>query len=284
MRATPLLLSAALTLCAAPAFAQTSYNRVVEPVSPSVDAIIHAPIEYNENGVVKAQHFNADNLTEEEYQAVLAEADRIRSYRDANGMNFESEYITVDAPSYVAPTTVTSTANSSSYQIELFAPEAPSYATTASTTEFSAKWHTISKGDTLYNLSKRYDTTVTAIQAENAMSGTALSIGQQIRIPGVIVEAVNTAAMPVYASAATDQGYISSYVIEPTPQLSAPQVETSFSAEKTYAVLPKDTLYKISRFTCVDVKDIISRNGISNPDDLSPGDMLTLPAGHCLTR
>jgi len=48
--------------------------------------------------------------------------------------------------------------------------------------------------------------------------------------------------------------------------------------------LPKDTLYKISRFTCVDVKDIISRNGISNPDDLSPGDMLTLPAGHCLTR
>jgi len=167
MRATPLLLSAALTLCAAPAFAQTSYNRVVEPVSPSVDAIIHAPIEYNENGVVKAQHFNADNLTEEEYQAVLAEADRIRSYRDANGMNFESEYITVDAPSYVAPTTVTSTANSSSYQIELFAPEAPSYATTASTTEFSAKWHTISKGDTLYNLSKRYDTTVTAIQAEN---------------------------------------------------------------------------------------------------------------------
>jgi len=165
MRATPLLLSAALTLCAAPAFAQTSYNRVVEPVSPSVDAIIHAPIEYNENGVVKAQHFNADNLTEEEYQAVLAEADRIRSYRDANGMNFESDYITVDAPSYVAPTTVTSTANSPSYQIELFAPETPSYATSsyetaASTTSSAAKWHVISKGDTLYNLSKRYDTTV----------------------------------------------------------------------------------------------------------------------------
>jgi len=66
--------------------------------------------------------------------------------------------------------------------------------------------------------------------------------------------------------------------------MSTRSIETSISSEKTYAVLPKDTLYKISRFTCVDVKDIIARNGISNPDSLSPGDKITLPAGHCLSR
>ena len=59
MRATTLLLSAALTLCSTASFAQSSYNIVVEPVGQTIDSIIHAPIEYDENGVVKAQHFNA---------------------------------------------------------------------------------------------------------------------------------------------------------------------------------------------------------------------------------
>ena len=59
MRATILLLSAALTLCGTSALAQSSYNVVVEPVGQTVDAIINAPVEYDDNGVVKAQHFNA---------------------------------------------------------------------------------------------------------------------------------------------------------------------------------------------------------------------------------
>ncbi len=287
MRASTLLLSAALTLCATTSFAQSSYTRVTQPVGQSVDSIINAPIEYDENGVVKAQHFNADNLTDAEYQAILDEAARIRSYRDANGMNFETEYVTVDASSYDAPSysAPTQASQSSSYQVELFAPEG-SYATSSASdyTTTSSQLHIISKGDTLYNLSKRYNTTVAALQAENGMSGTSLSLGQQIRIPGVMVQSANIYSQPVYANSTTTQGYISSYIIEPTPELSRPQIETNYSAEKTYAVLPKDTLYKISRFSCVDVKDIIARNGMTNPDNLSPGDMLTLPAGHCLSN
>ena len=60
MRATTLLLTAALTLTSTAVFAQSSYNVVVQPVSPSVDAIINAPVTYDERGVVEAQHFNAD--------------------------------------------------------------------------------------------------------------------------------------------------------------------------------------------------------------------------------
>jgi len=292
MRATALLLSAALTICGSSAFAQSSYNVVVEPVSPTVDAIINAPIEYDENGVVKAQHFNANDLTDEEYRALMHEADRIRAYRDANGMNFESEY------QYVEPAPVTQSVQSEStiyaessstyqsspsYQIELFAPDTP--ATTSSVTTSSAKMHTVSKGDTLYNISKRYDTSVGAIQQENALSGTTLSIGQRIRIPGVIVESISAVSQPIYASAPSRDGYVTRRIVEPTSHSYAPSFEQATNASETvYAVLPKDTLYSISRRTCVGVSDIISRNAITNPNSLQPGQRITLPVGHCLTR
>lgn len=283
MRITTLLLSAALTVCSTTAFAQSSYNYVVEPVGQSVDSIINAPIEYDENGVVKAQHFNADDLSDEEYQALLDEAARIRAYRDANGMNFESQYVYPETVS----TTVVETAPSyvetaPSYQVELFAPETSVSSSVMTTT--AAKMHTVSKGDTLYNISKRYDTSIDAIKSENGLIGTTLSIGQRIRIPGVIVESINTVARPTFASAPVREGYVTRRIVEPAPELEAPEVEYVGAAEAIYAVLPKDTLYSISRRTCVGVKDIIARNRIANPNQLKPGQRITLPVGHCLTR
>ncbi len=278
MRANTLLLTAALVLSSSAAFAQSSYNRVIQPVETSVDAIINAPIEYDDNGVVKAQHFNADSLTEEEYQALLDEADRIRAYRDANGMNFESDYV------YSAPAAATVVDAAPLYQIDLFEPQT-SNATASSTISSASKTYTVSKGDTLYNISKRYDTSVESIQAENGLTGTALSIGQRIRIPGVIVESINTFAQPVFSSPATTTGgYVTRRVIQPAPFVERPQVENVIASGAIYAVLPKDTLYSISRRTCVGVKDIIANNAIPNPDVLTPGQRLTLPSGHCLYR
>jgi len=277
MRANTLLLTAAFTLSGTAAFAQSSYNVVVEPVTSSVEAIINAPVEYDENGVVKAQHFNADNLSEEEYQALLDEAARIRAYRDMNGLNFESDYVYPEA----SANTFVETAPS--YQIDLFAPQASNTAASTTVTS-SAKTHTVSKGDTLYNISKRYDTSVQSIQAENGLIGTTLSIGQRILIPGVIVESINTLSQPVFASAPVQDGYVTRRVIQPAPFIERPQIENVVASEAVYAVLPKDTLYSISRRTCVNVNDIIARNAIANPNTLKPGQRLTLPTGHCLYR
>lgn len=330
MRATKLLLTAALTLSSTAAFAQSSYNVVVEPVQPTIDTIISAPIEYDENGVMKAQYFNADSLTEEQYQALLDEADRIHAYREANGLNFEDEYVYSDAaPAYTDATVVHSAATTTpytgstytgetyspattyapattytgstytgetytttfstnvaaatpSYQIDLFAPETS--APTSSYTTSSSKTHTVSKGDTLYNISKRYDTSVQSIQAENGLSGTSLSIGQRLSIPGVVVETINTVSQPIFASAPTRDGFVTRRVVEPAPTAPTIQFENVAASEAIYAVLPKDTLYSISRRTCVGVKDIISRNDISNPNALQPGQRITLPVGHCLSR
>ncbi|MFQ5446155.1 MAG: glucosaminidase domain-containing protein [Saprospiraceae bacterium] len=45
-----------------------------------------------------------------------------------------------------------------------------------------AVYHTVIKGDTLYGLSKRYGTTVEAIQRLNNLTGTTISIGQVLRV------------------------------------------------------------------------------------------------------
>ena len=111
-----------------------------------------------------------------------------------------------------------------------------------------------------------------------------LSIGQSLRIPGVIVESINSVSVPIFASAPTRDGYVTRRVVEPAPVQRSPQFETVASTEAVYAVLPKDTLYSISRRTCVGVKEIISRNGMTNPNNLQPGQRITLPAGHCVTR
>lgn len=277
MRANTLLLTAAFTFSATATFAQTNYNVVVEPVESSVEAIINAPIEYDEYGVVKAQHFNADNLTDEEYQALLDEADRIRAYRDVNGLNFENDYV------YSESSSTTYVDAAPSYQIDLFAPQSTNPVPTTTVTS-SVKTHTVSKGDTLYNISKRYDTSVQSIQAENGLNSTSLSIGQRIRIPGVIVESINAYSQPVYATAPVEDSYVTRRVIQPAPFIERAQIENVVASEAVYAVLPKDTLYSIARRTCVGVNDIIAQNGLADPNALKPGQRLTLPSGHCLYR
>jgi len=300
MRAKTALLTAALTVVSTASFAQSSYNVVVEPVGQTIDSIIRAPIEYDENGVMKAQHFNADNLTDEEYQVILDEAARIRAYRDANGLNFESDYV---SPEYIDATPQTYSLSSapvesrdSNYQIELFAPETPTYSAStyaAPTTSYStspAKTHRVSKGETLYRISKLYGVSIADIQAENAMTNTTLSVGQTVRIPGAVVESAYNISRPIYAnstnsaSTAASTSYNTNRVVEPVPVWQSSGIETSIASEAVYGVLKKDTLYSISRRSCVSVKDIIARNGITNPNVLTPGQYLTLPAGHCLAR
>ncbi|MCB0399941.1 MAG: glucosaminidase domain-containing protein [Winogradskyella sp.] len=43
--------------------------------------------------------------------------------------------------------------------------------------------HIVSKGDTLYSLSKRYNTTVDAIKSMNNLSSNVLAVGQELKIP-----------------------------------------------------------------------------------------------------
>ena len=45
-----------------------------------------------------------------------------------------------------------------------------------------AVYHTVERGDTLFSLARRYDTTVDAIQALNDRSDTGIRVGQRLRV------------------------------------------------------------------------------------------------------
>ena len=243
--------------------------------------------------------------SEAEYRALLEEADRIRAYQSTNGVSSESTY-SYSVPStttYTAPTTTFSeTSTTHTAPTTTFAAPAPTY-TTAPTTQVnsssgyaveifeptqapqvsqSTRIHRVVKGDTLYNISKRYDVAIASIKAENGITGTNLSLGQQLSIPGVYASSINNSVVqPIFASAPVRDGVVTRRVIEQAPQRQQPVIA---SGTQIYAVLPKDTLYSISRRSCVGVQDLIIVNGITDPNNLQPGQRLTLPSGHCLAK
>ena len=47
----------------------------------------------------------------------------------------------------------------------------------------SFSYHTVSKGDTLYSLARKFGVSVRSIQQANGMSGTNIRIGQSLKIP-----------------------------------------------------------------------------------------------------
>ncbi|MFC4993678.1 LysM peptidoglycan-binding domain-containing protein [Rubritalea tangerina] len=59
----------------------------------------------------------------------------------------------------------------------------PPPATQAAPVAGSTIPHTVQKGDSLWKLSRDYDTTVEAIQAANGISGNNIQIGQTLQIP-----------------------------------------------------------------------------------------------------
>lgn len=253
----------------------TNTIRVVEPVTQDVQTLISAPVTYTDTGVVKAQHFKQGDLSVEEYNALLEEADRIRAYQINN-----SQYAYGSNQAYTPP----AQGVSESYEIELFesAPVALedtivyaettpviSYAQPIETTK-----HTVIKGDTLYSISKRYAVTIEALQNENEVYGNTIGLGQVLKIPSsttVINERTYIAPLTL-ASSESRAPVTLVRNVEPVPGQSS----------GIYAVLPKDTLYSISRRACVKVADLISTNGITDPNTLQPGQRLTMPAGHCL--
>ncbi len=64
-------------------------------------------------------------------------------------------------------------------------PAAPAYTPPAApaTNYGGTTSHLVSKGDTLYNLSKRYGTSVAAIQSANGLSDSTIILGTSLNIP-----------------------------------------------------------------------------------------------------
>ena len=228
----------------------------------TAQVVIHEPVPEQFEGIVRAQHIKPGDVSAEEYAKLLEEADKVRTYQR----------------SYLTPRPVTGTANvipnntmpeqvttpSNNVRIELLnTPIEQSAAITTPTEPSVAKTHTVIKGDTLYNISKRYDVTLKELKAANKLPDNAIQLGQLLIIPG-------TATSRITESIAAPTRPTLVRTIEPVP------------TSNVYAVLPGDTLYNISKQACLTVGQLAALNNISDVSSLAPGQRLVLPAGHCL--
>ncbi|MGB3457104.1 MAG: LysM peptidoglycan-binding domain-containing protein [Litorimonas sp.] len=135
-------------------------------------------------------------------------------------------------------------------------------------TETDTRSHIVVKKDTLFSLSKRYGVSVSALQKANGLAGSAISLGQSLVIPA---KPAPTGITVVIEQESRSSNPVSSIVGET-------------SVPKVYAVVKRDSLFAIARRTCLSVDSLASANALSAPYVLQPGQRLTLPDGHCLTR
>lgn len=170
--------------------------------------------------------------------------------------------------------------------------------------------YTVVKGDNLYSIAKKYDTTVAAIKRYNNLTSNNLSIGQRIRIPCYMDDSDNT-TMPDYVNYTVQAGD-SLYSIAnkfgttvdkikkdnnlKTDVLSIGQVlivddnKGVSSVEECYGedfVIPEDyitytvklgdNLYSIARKYNTSVSEIKSLNNLST-NNLSIGQVLKIPS------
>lgn len=148
---------------------------------------------------------------------------------------------------------------------------AQSYATHTVT---NASGHVVLDGDTLYGLARRYDTSVDALRSANNLTGNEIRIGQTVTIPSTSRHVIANA--PV---ATSTYGAVQS---QTAPSSRLIRTVQPIPSGGVYAVLPKDTLYSISKRACVTVEGIQSQNRLGESTEISPGQRLNMPAGHCL--
>ena len=116
------------------------------------------------------------------------------------------------------------------------------------------------RGDTMYSLARKYNTTVEELAATNKLTAPyTLSVGQRLSVPGV-AQATKTADV----------------ISVPVKKETGVQTTTRV-ALSDITVGPGDTLYSISRKYSVPVNDLAVMNKLSAPFALSVGQKLKVP-------
>lgn len=120
---------------------------------------------------------------------------------------------------------------------------------------------TVRRGDTLYGLSRRHGTTVTALMEANNLNSSALQPGQKLYLPSGARQ--SQTSNPYGGSAQNDAPLVTS--------------EAPAHWNDTYTIQSGDSLYRLSRRYNVKISDLKRYNSIRNPRALKPGMVLKVP-------
>ncbi|MDR2726947.1 MAG: LysM peptidoglycan-binding domain-containing protein, partial [Deltaproteobacteria bacterium] len=123
----------------------------------------------------------------------------------------------------------------------------------AQTGPSTGREYTVQPGDTVYGLARSWNVTTEAVMRTNNLSGSALSIGQKLVIPGAAA-----AGIPAAGSART----------VPKPSDKARAV--------TYTVRAGDTVWAIARKFDVDPAELMRANNLTRNSTIRPGDVMRM--------
>ena len=150
--------------------------------------------------------------------------------------------------------------------------------------------YTVRRGDTLYSIASRFNTTVNALRDLNNLTNSNLSIGQTLRIPGrseqseyelyTVQEGDSLYTIAnrfnVSASDLIDFNALPTTVLTVGETIKIPKEGATITPENIYVVKPGDTLYKIANTYGISINDLINANNLSS-NILSIGQQLILP-------
>lgn len=150
--------------------------------------------------------------------------------------------------------------------------------------------YTVQRGDTLYSIARKYNTTVRELQELNNLSSLNLSIGQVLKIPQrEIVDDVNTYTIKegdsLYSVAnrynvsvedLIDFNNLPSISVPVGTVIKIPGIGDINNQDLIYTVKPNDTLYRIANTYNVSVNDLINANNLTS-NILTIGQQLIIP-------
>lgn len=151
---------------------------------------------------------------------------------------------------------------------------------TPQTYQASSGSHVVSKGETLYSLSKRYNVPLSSLRGANGIPGNIIYVGQVLRIPHGAQQVPATSRIPYPSQQVT--GTVVNRIPNQQRQTSRVTSVRPIPSGRVYAVLPNDTISSIAEFACVNPADLAILNGVTNYGGLFPGQRLVVPANHCL--
>ena len=151
--------------------------------------------------------------------------------------------------------------------------------------------YTVQKGDTLYTIALKYNTTVDKIKELNNLTSNLLSIGQELKIPSTIIEEeyqtytvqngdtlyAISEKYGIDVNDLIDYNKLESTVLSVNQVLKIPTKEVIEEKPKNiYVVKLGDTLYSIAETNNTTVKEIMALNNLTS-NILSIGQELTIP-------
>jgi len=139
-----------------------------------------------------------------------------------------------------------------------------------------ASTYVVARGDSLWTIAKKNHLKVSELAAANNLkSGSPLRLGQKLLIPSK----AETAPAPLAASPAPA---VSGLAMSDETAMGAAAPAKAPSGETKYTIHANETLGAIARKFHLRVSDLATRNNISDPQKIRPGQELIIPAGGSL--